>query len=455
MNRLSDIVFKLALMAGAFCAAALLLRNAMAIGQHVPLDPNEGWNAYHALAAITGAPLYPRGMMVNNYPPLSFYIVGLLGRSLGDLIVAGRLVSLLSFVAVAMGLGALVRQQNGSALAALLASLVFATALLITSDYVAMDDPQLLGHALQIEALLLILRPRPAILAAALLMAAGLFVKQNLFVLPLSVLVWLVWKDRGAALRFFGYGLGAGLAGLVVAWASLGVFLPAEIASPRAWSLGNLVAAALHDGGWALPPLLATAWAGWRWRADPLIGFCAIYALVALFSGIGFSAGDGVDANIFFDLDIAMALTAGLSLSHLKPEARGFFALLYAVPLGLFLAGNFRDGNFAFTEGFARQGPLDVAFLAVTPGPALCESLSLCYWADKPAEVDVFNLAEAIKTGAQSEKALIDALRRRRYGAIQFDSLDPFPLGKKARAVLLANYRVHHIDDNGVFLRPR
>ena len=455
MNRLSEILFKLALMAGAFCAAALLLRDAMAISQHVPLDPNEGWNAYHALAAMSGRPLYPHDMMVNNYPPLSFYIVGALGRSLGDMILAGRLVSLLSFVAVAMGLAALVRQSDGTPLQALLASLIFATALLITSDYVAMDDPQLLGHALQIEALLLILRPQASIALAALLMMAGLFVKQNLFVLPLAVLLWLIWKDRNAAWRFCLYAAGTGIAGLAAAWIGLGVFLPAEIASPRAWSIGNLVLAAMRYGGWALPPLLATAWAGWRWRSDPLIGFCAIYALLSLAAGIGFSAGDGVDANIFFDLDIAMALMAGLALSRLRPQARGIFALVYAVPLALFLARDFRDANFAYTEGFARQGPLDVAFLTIAPGPALCESLALCYWADKPAEVDVFNLAEASKTGARNEQVLIDALNRRRYSAVQFASLDPFPLGEKARAALLANYRVHHIDDNGVFLRPR
>ena len=441
-------------LATAGCAAALA-RIAVTIPLHVPFDPNEGWNAYHALAAMGGGPLYPHDMMVNNYPPLSFYIVGALGRSLGDMILAGRLVSLLSFVAVAMGLAALVRQSDGTPLQALLASLIFATALLITSDYVAMDDPQLLGHALQIEALLLILRPQPSTAPAALLMAAGLFVKQNLFVLPLAVLLWLVWKDRRLAWRFCLYGLAAAIAGVAAAWIGLGVFMPAEIASPRAWSIGNLTASVTRYGSWALPPLLATAWAGWRWRTDPLIGFCAIYALLSLIAGIGFSAGDGVDANIFFDLDIAMALMAGLAVSRLQPTARGIFALVYALPLALFLARDFRDANFPYTEGFARQGPLDVAFLTIAPGPALCENLALCYWADKQADVDVFNLGQALKTGARNEQVLTDALNQRRYGAVQFDSLDPFPLGEKARAALLANYRVHHIDDNGVFLRPR
>ena len=31
------------------------------------------------------------------------------------------------------------------------------------------------------------------------------------------------------------------------------------------------------------------------------------------------------------------------------------------------------------------------------PGPALCEMLSLCYWAGKRAEVDVFNLGQAYR----------------------------------------------------------
>ncbi|MBV9703733.1 MAG: hypothetical protein JO163_13470, partial [Methylobacteriaceae bacterium] len=52
--------------------------------------------------------------------------------------------------------------------------------------------------------------------------------------------------------------VGAGLAGLAAARIGLGVFLPAEIASPRVWSLDNLAVAAIRYGSWALPPLLAT-----------------------------------------------------------------------------------------------------------------------------------------------------------------------------------------------------
>src|ERR1051325_290758 len=60
---------------------------------------NEGWNAYHADAAMRGAAqLYPPsdGLVANNYPPLSYYVMGWLGRAFGDPLYAGRAVSIRS-----------------------------------------------------------------------------------------------------------------------------------------------------------------------------------------------------------------------------------------------------------------------------------------------------------------------------------------------------------------------
>ena len=391
--------------------AALLLRDGLALGLRVPLDPNEGWNAYHAVAAMAGEALYPHGLMANNYPPLSFYLVGILGKSLGDYIIAGRLVSLVSFLTIAMGLAALIRQIGAQVLDGIFAGLFFAATLLIASDYVGMDDPQLLGHALQIEALLLLWRERPAILAAALLLAAGLFVKQNLIALPLAALLWLALRDRRQALFLALYGVGFCLAGLMAARLLLGVNLLAEMAAPRIWSIANLPPRWRFICPGRRLPLLLTAWIGWHGRRDPWIRFSALYAAIALALGAGLCAGDGVDANIFFDLDIAMALAAGLALGRQPSAWRGLLALAYAAPLALFLALNFEDGNFAYTEAFQKQAPLDIAFLEIGRGPALCEMLSLCYWAGKRAEVDVFNVGEQFLTGARSDDGLAGLVR--------------------------------------------
>src|SRR5262249_56970460 len=72
----------------------------------IEIGDNEGFNAYHADAAMGAGPLYPPigGLIVNNYPPLSFYALGWLGKLFGDPLYAGRVLSLVSTV----GLGSLI-----------------------------------------------------------------------------------------------------------------------------------------------------------------------------------------------------------------------------------------------------------------------------------------------------------------------------------------------------------
>src|SRR5918911_1617020 len=77
------------------------IRIARVVGLHVPLDRNEGWNAYHAEAAFNAlsGSLYPhpRHLFFNNYPPLSFFVVGGLDYLIGDAIVTGRLLACIAF----------------------------------------------------------------------------------------------------------------------------------------------------------------------------------------------------------------------------------------------------------------------------------------------------------------------------------------------------------------------
>ena len=105
-DNLAARAFKLAVLGMALFCALGLWRAIATMGLRLPIDPNEGWNAYHAAAAMAGAPLYPgaQSTMINNYPPLSFYLAGALGRVLGDNIFAGRIVSLLSFFFVTFGI---------------------------------------------------------------------------------------------------------------------------------------------------------------------------------------------------------------------------------------------------------------------------------------------------------------------------------------------------------------
>jgi hypothetical protein len=406
------------------------------IPAHVPLDPNEGWNAAHAMAAKLYPP--PGSLMINNYPPLSFYLVRAITVLTGDAIVAGRAVAMVSFLLVCAGIAAAARQMGSDRRGAALAALFFAAALLVASDYVGMDDPQLLGHAVQLAALLVLLRGR--IMVAALLFAASLFVKHNLLALPVAAGLWLCLTDRRAGLRFITTGLVACGLGLIAFRLTYGASLLAQLASSRLSSFANLQAAAARLWWAPLPALAAFGLARNRWRS-----LCLIYASLAALLGIIFSAGDGVDANAFFDLAIALSLVLGLTRWTLPAAAS-------ALPLLTFLVLNFSDNNFFFTRAFAARSARDIAFLKSRPGPALCDQLSLCLWAGKSAELDMFNIGEAIKTGARDPAPLVALIEARHFAVLQLEDLDA--LGPQVRAAIARHYRTDHADDNGAFLTP-
>jgi hypothetical protein len=179
------------------------------------------------------------------------------------------------------------------------------------------------------------------------------------------------------------------------------------------------------------------------------------------------SAGAGVDANAMFDTDLAIALGAGLALARLR-TAQGHWraaspclAVALAIPFALELATSF-DPDWVSTDFWlhpmqdeANLSQADIAWLKLQPGPAVCETLALCYWAGKTAEVDVFNLNQQFETGARDERPFIGLLASHKFAAVQTETLSPFPLAAKIRDTLFENYRVEHSDDDGTFLVPR
>ena len=424
----------------ALLSLALLARNVLAIPVLAPLDPNEGWNAAHALSLLAGKSLYspPQSLMVNNYPPLSFYLVAALTKMTGDAVIAGRILSLLSFLGICAGL-AIVRQMALSAHAAWAAALFFAATLLIASDYVGMDDPQLLGHAIQLFALLLLLRGR--ILPAAAVFALSLFFKHNLLALPLAAVIGLWQRDHSAALRFAIAGGGFAVLGLILFYLTFGTSLLSVVSSSRLISPGNVVNAVSHLWWAALP------FAGLFLLRGPRRELCLSYAAIALIVGLLFSTGDGVDVNVFFDLTIACALGLGL-----MAETNSARAALCALPLPLFLAFHFHDNNFFFTSDFRAQSTRDIAFLKSQAGPVLCDQLSLCLWAGKGAEVDVFNVGEQIKTSARDPSTLARMIAAHHFAVLQLQ--DVSALGEPIRREIEAHYRADHSDDNGTFFTP-
>src|SRR5258708_17920666 len=82
------------------------------VGFPIEIAQNEGWNAYHADAAMGAAPLYPPTdtLIVNNYPPLSFYVVGGFAQVFGDALYVGRVLSLIAVVGLCSLIATVIRQ---------------------------------------------------------------------------------------------------------------------------------------------------------------------------------------------------------------------------------------------------------------------------------------------------------------------------------------------------------
>lgn len=438
---------------------------------HVPFDPNEGWNAYHAAAAVIRENPYPPpgSFMTNNYPPLSFYVVGVLGSWIGDNVVAGRLVSLAAFLLLCVFVAMALRRLNASPISAAFAALLLASMLLFSSDYVGMNDPQLFGHALQLGALLLLLRARrnnSALVVSAALFAAGGFVKHNLFALPLASLAWLAVFDRRSAFKFAAVLIGLSLAGICVVWLILGVNLLHELQSARIYSFDLMKR---NTGGWlpvAALPLCSLVWLAARNGKDRVALLPILYAGISIASGLVLFAGAGVDVNALFDADIALSLCVGLAVSQSAGADRRMwravgqvFAVLCIAPLAVIAlrTPDWREPSF-WLHPLQEETALaagDVDFLRAHRGPAICEDLTFCYWAGKEATVDVFNLDQQFATGARNSAGFLRLLNAHKFAVVELDETVPFPFVKDVEHVFLRNYRLDHQDDEGAFFVPR
>ena len=456
-------------------ALPILAERLMLVPLHISLNPNEGWNALHTEAWLAGRALYlsPAGPVLNNYPPLSFAIVAVLGRLTGDLIVAGRILSVVSLVVVAAFSGVLCCMLTGVRAAGWFAGLFFLTTFLVGyTDYVAMNDPQLLALALSTLGLWALLRhwdsPAALIGAMVLMLLAGL-TKHNMIALPVATLiaVSLERPRRGLALA-----IGGGLATVLVLGlirATWGADAIRSLVAARQWKalyVAQNIQRALPV--LALPLATVVAGSGLLARRGPE-RLLLIYACVAVVIAVLTGGGAGVYYNCFFDLAVASCILAGLiaaramqALSGRYPQA-GFLPL--AITLGvvtlamrplLVARWNIQGGDAAALAALTAS---DVARIRAVPGPVACETAALCYWAGKGFEVDFFNARQALLTGRAGEDNLLSRLRTRRFGLIQLQDRAPgfrlSPAAPGEMAVLDSNYAEVHHSGTGLYLVPR
>jgi hypothetical protein len=439
-------------------AAIVVLAKPLALlFRFVPRSYNEGWNAFWAEAVAHRSALYVSAdsLIANNYPPVSFYLVGLVGRATGDNIIAGRLVSLGSFVALLVAVYLFLRAVRAARLIALAgAALLLITFAAYGATYIAMNDPQMLAHAFMLSALVVLWRfdfARFAVVSAALLMLLGGFTKHLLIPLPLAVTVWLALyrRDRlGLWLACFAIGVPLGF------WLtsnSYPAFLD-NLLSARVYSFERTVLSALHTILRFAPllllgaiPLAKAMRARGRMELSPAVVFTLLYAFASLIIGAVAAGGDGVTRNAFFDLLIAATLFAALGLETLWKYSRAPGALgLSAAPAVMMLFG---VGMALYAIALAPRALADMRELnalerdtrttvqmieRLGQGRAACETLALCYWARSPFTMDFFTYGQKMRTGALSADTCRAALARGDYPVLQLaPARRSSPLGER------------------------
>jgi hypothetical protein len=96
----------------------------------------------------------------------------------------------------------------------------------------------------------------------------------------------------------------------------------------------------------------------------------------------------------------------------------------------------------------------DIAFIEAHAGPALCEQPALCYWAGKPAQIDVWGLSQALAEHTRPESSLATLLDAQRFGVIVVNARSALSGFARIRSSLARNYAKNHADPLGIFLVP-
>lgn len=440
------------------------------------LNYNEGWSAYHATRAAQGLPLYAERFNWTplNYPPLSFHLLGAFGWIGFDPIMSGRVLSLLGFAASLSAVIAMVRVAGASLGTALFSAAVCVLAFCAQRPedfYVAMNDPQLIAHPFLLFALVLYMRAPVAsgnLFVVAALVVVGLHFKHNLVAVPFAIFLDLLLRPR-YRLRSIGFLIWLGVftllaTGLIV-WLDGSAYLANLLLFPRSYSLREAVWKWMtFHSGFELALLGAFAYVRFqsrRWRV------LVLYFVVSLITGVLVAGGEGVSLNAFFDEFFAMAVLDALFINFLLRRVLPKGVLFPAVVcLGFVFrmhgTGTLNPGRF-MTE--LRRGERDFAaqveFLKTFQGPAVCESLMLCYRAGKPFLVDPFMSRSLAKAGAINESRMLSAIERGEIAAVQLyapvnmliPGVERFPSG--LRAAVARSYQLENVVGGVYFYVPK
>lgn len=396
------------------------LHTGLIIFHHVPLDVNEGWNAQLASRASTMAGEYglyssQDGFVFNNYPPLSFILMGGLVRLGCDAIIAGRILSCLSVLVAACLIVRVIQTLTRKLPAAFaVAALFLVTANTAFYGYFGMNDPQWMAQALMLGGLCVLLGRggadltiRRLFLSACLIVLGG-FIKHNLVALPLAMAIWLFFVSPKKAVIWGLMVSGLLLVGFAACYDVYGIsFFQNIFLHQRVVRLGRSIHA-LRELPLMGGILLVGIWLFCqRWKAmslrDPAV-LVMLFLILGCLLGVLESMGEGVDYNCVFDAFVAGTLACGLGLASLLSE-EGHTASLkracWVLTVPLLVLVPVRGVDFyKEIQSVTLKEQVWQTYIVALKGHSsslLCTDMALCYWAHGHETVDRFNLSQALK----------------------------------------------------------
>jgi hypothetical protein len=421
-------------------AIMLTISNLLSIGFVFERNYNEGWNVYNAQRLLNHELVYDdNNWRVNNYPIVSFLIVAGVDFVIHNLLLSGRIVALVSFVAVGILAAAATRRFGGDRVDAVFGGAsALALCYLIAPGWVAVDDPQTLGEAVMLGGLVsYISRPpdRFSLSRTALLITLGGFIKHNVIAIPLAITFDLAIRSPRRLLPFWLAccgGLAAGLLGLTHLVAG-GTFID-HLLSPRIFTwYGARYHLMKYLRLCEFPLVVILLFSRDVFSRDRLV--LAAYGVISIAAATGFSGFEGTSYNMFQDAAVFLAIAGGVLLHELRNRlaargtvlaraALGVAPLLLAQPIlarspqafdQVYHAG----GLLEVDRGAERSFLADAQYLADRNGLAICESLLLCYQAGQPFTLDPFNSRQYILAGRLDQGKLVRRIAAREFAVIQ------------------------------------
>jgi hypothetical protein len=423
-------------------ALTLSAGNLLSIGFVFERNYNEGWNVYNTQRLIDHELIYDDDYWrVNNYPIFSFLAVAGLNFFVNNLLLSGRIIALVSFLAIGVLAGAAVRRFGGDRVDSVFgAACALGFCYLVAPAWVAVDDPQTLGEAMMLAGLVsYISRPpdRLNLLRTALLVTFGAFVKHNVVAIPIAITLDIAIRSPRRLFLWLGCcaGLALGCLGFTYLLAG-GTFLD-HLLLPRIFTWHGAryhLMKYLRLAEFPLPVILLFARAIFSSERRVLAG----YGVITIAAATIFAGFEGTSYNMFQDAAVFLAVAAGVALHELRKRMTagasasermakivlGVAPLLLAQPIlarspqaiaQIYQAGGSLEADRRAERSFLAEAE----YISKQRGPAICESLLLCYYAGQPFTLDPFNSRQLILAGRLDQSELIRRIAAKEFGVMQ------------------------------------